>query len=155
MPARRRLDLARYRNWALAAVLVAVVVLVTVLAAKQRPRGPRPAVAFGAQVRQLGATRDLSYTNAWTATGGGREIAVYAGGERLNRRDGLFVILRRTRHRRQLARVVVRGSGSVTLLRPARPSTIAAAFGATLRFVTANGGTGMLALDSDRVLVNR
>jgi hypothetical protein len=105
-------------------------------------------------VPKVGATSRLIYTNGWTATSGAQTVAVYAGRERFNQRNGLFVILRATSGRRRAASVVVHGSGEVTLLRPATPASEQSAFTETLHFVTANGGTGTLNLSGDRVSVS-
>lgn len=143
----------RRNNWIVALVLVVTVIAVGLIAAK--PSGRRPRVAFGATVEQLGATSDLVYTNAWVATSGSRSVAVYAGSQRFNRRNGLFVIMRQRHQRQTLTRVVVHGSGAVTLLRPGRPATEDAAFQDTLHFVTASGTTGALDLSNDRVALAR
>ena len=149
----------RNRNWFLAGVLVLAVIVAGLLFGHGRRlsgAGGEPHVSFGSQVQQPGAASELVYTNGWVASSGPQSIAVYAGRQRSNPRNGLFVILRRRGggHQR-LADVVVRGSGIVTLLRPPAPATEQAAYGATLHFVTANGGTGTLALGGDRVALNR
>jgi hypothetical protein len=146
----------RYRSLVLAGVLVAVVVATGLLAGRSGPNKPgthRPRVSFGAQVEQLGATSDLVYTNGWVASSGTQAVGVYAGSQRFDRRNGLFVIMRQTGNssRQKLTRVIVHGSGAVTMLRPAPPATQDAAFQTTLHFVTANGGTGTLDLSNDKV----
>jgi hypothetical protein len=143
----------RNRNWVLAGVLVLAVIAAGVLAGhgKHAPgAGAQPQVSFGSQVQQLGATSDLVYTNGWVASGGTQAIAVYAGRQRFKRANGLFVVIRRTGGTEKITRVVVRASGALTLLRPARPASERAAFAETLHFVTANGGTGTLDLSGDR-----
>lgn len=148
----------RNRNWFLAGVLVLAVIAAGILAGHgRRSHGGtgQPHVSFGSQVEQLGATSELVYTNGWVASSGTQSIGVYAGGQRSKRQNGLFVIMRsRIRGRQKIARVVVAGSGAVTLLRPAPPATEQAAFSETLHFVTANGGTGTLALSGDRVALS-
>ena len=146
----------RGRNWVVAGVLVVVVIAAATLAGHSKPRGPRPRIAFGAKVEQLGATGDLVYTNAWVAGSGTQFIGVYAGSQMFNRQNGLFVILRQTRSAHQrISRVVVHGTGAVTLLRPAVPANEAAALTATLRFVTASGSSGTLDLSDDSVSLSR
>lgn len=143
----------RHRNWVVAGVLVVAVVAIGLIAGHGRQGGAdRPRVSFGSQVQKLGATSQLIYTNGWVAASGRQSIGVYAGRQSFNPRNGLFVIVRRAGggHQR-LADVVVRGSGSVTLLRPAPPLNERAALTATLHFVTANGATGTLDLSGDRV----
>ncbi len=146
----------RYR----AAIVMSVLVLVVVLAVtfgKGSKNGSGsggngiPKVAFGAQVRQLGATAQLTYTNGWVATAGAQTIAVYAGREAASPRNGLLVIVRRTGRHLSRTSVTVRGSGALTLLRPTPPASEQAAYSETLRFVTANGATGTLALNGDGV----
>ena len=146
----------RYR----AAIVMSVVVVVVVLAVtfgKHSKGGTGqaaagvPRISFGAQVRKPVASVTLSYTNGWTATAGSDVIGVYAGRQASNSRNGLLVILRRTGGHRKLTSVTVSGSGTLTLLRPAPAASEQAAFAETLRFVTANGSTGTLALSGDSV----
>jgi hypothetical protein len=151
--------LVRHRAWVvMAAVFVSAILAVALGKGTKngavRGGGDIPRVSFGSGVQKAGATSRLIYTNGWTATSGAEAIAVYAGRDRINQRNGLFVILRATAGRRRGATVVVRGSGSVTLLRPTTPDSEQAAFTATLHFVTANGGTGTLNLSGDRVSVS-
>jgi hypothetical protein len=152
----RLAQLARYRSSVIMGVIVVVVIVAVTVAGK---RGGGAAgnvrVTFGTRVQQLGATSDLVYTNGWVAGSGSQDIGVYAGSEASRRQDGLFLVLRRTRSGQKLTRVVVRGSGVVTLLRPSAPATESAAFNATLHFVTANGATGTLSLSNDRVALSR
>lgn len=146
--------LVRHRAWVVMGVVLIVVVLAVTVAPKkggQPTAAGRPRVAFGSQVQKLGATSQLVYTNGWEASSGQQSIRVYAGRQTLTPRNGLFVILRRTREGQRVANLVVHGSGSVTLLRPATPATEQQALTETLHFVTANGGTGTLDLSSDRV----
>lgn len=148
----------RHRNWVLAGVLVLAVIAAGVLAG--HGKGPnaggagQPRVSFGSQVQPLGATSDLVYTNGWVASLGTEAIGVYAGAQRSRRRDGLLVIMRNHASGQRIARLVVPGSGAVTLLRPARPTSEDAALQETLHFVTANGGTGTLELSGDRVALS-
>ncbi|HWE59055.1 MAG TPA: hypothetical protein VG228_05100 [Solirubrobacteraceae bacterium] len=148
--------IVRHRAWIVMAVVLAAAVLATTLG-KGTKRGfdrngtDAARVSFGSQVRQLGATSDLIYTNGWVATSGKQTIGVYAGGQRFNRRNGLFVIMRQSGGGPKIARIVVRGSGAVTLLRPAPAATEQAAFGETLHFVAGNGATGTLDLSGDRL----
>jgi hypothetical protein len=144
----------RYRPWVVMSVLLAVVIVAAVAARRGTGAGGgpgRPHVTFGARVQKLGATSKLVYTNGWVVTSGGQSIGVYAGSQAFNHNNGLFVILRQTRgaHPQRLTTVVVRGSGPVTLLRPATPESEQLAFTETLHFVTANGGTGTLDLSGD------
>jgi hypothetical protein len=139
-------QLARHRNWFVVGVLVVVIVVVVVIAGGSR--GPRPRVAFGAQVHPVSRST-LNYTNGWTASVKARMIGVYAGSQRLNPRNGLLVVARLTSGHRRLRSFVLHSSGSVTLLKPSAPKSETDAFGATLRFVTANGATGVLDLSDD------
>jgi hypothetical protein len=137
-------------------VVVIVVILATVLFGKGKNSAGSggagvPRVEFGAQVQKLGATGQLTYTNGWSATAGSDTVAVYAGREAQDSRTGLFVILRRTGRHQRLTSLIVHGSGSLTLLRPAPPVSEQAASTETLHFVTANGGTGTLSLSGDSV----
>lgn len=147
--------LVRHRAWVVMGVVLIVVVLAVTVAPKkgrQPTAAGRPHVVFGSQLQKLGATSQLVYTNGWEASSGQQSIGIYAGRQALAPRNGLFVILRRTREGHQrIANLVVRGSGSVTLLRPATPATEQQALTETLHFVTANGATGTLDLSSDRV----
>ena len=148
--------LVRYRAAVVMSVVVVVVVVATVLFGKGKNSAGGggagvPRVEFGAQVQRLGGTGRLTYTNGWSATAGGDTVAVYAGRETRDARNGLFVIVRRIGRHPKLTRVTVHGSGSVTLLRPASPVSEQAASAETLHFVTANGGTGTLSLSSDSV----
>lgn len=152
----------RYRAWIVMGVALVAVVVVGVLSGHGKGQKgaaiDRPRVSFGFQVRQPGGGSDLGglvYTNAWTVSSGAQTIGVYAGGQRSSRRNGLFVILRRSGHRQQRARIVVHGSGSLTLLRPAIPATEDAALVETLHFITASGGSGTLDLSSDSVKLSR
>ena len=147
-------SLTRHRSWFVAAALVVCVVVFSLLFGHSKHvGGDQPKVAFGAQVQQLGAASDLVYTNGWVATGGKHVIGVYAGSQRSNRRNGLFVILRQRGNGsdQKITRVVVPGSGAVTMLRPTEPATESAAFQTAIRFITANGGTGTLDLSSGKV----
>jgi hypothetical protein len=147
----------RDRNWLLAAALVVCVILASVIFGHSKPAGgDQPRVSFGARVEQPGATSDLVYTNAWVASSGTHSIGVYAGRQRVDPRNGLFVILRQTGNGsdRKLARVSVHGSGAVTMLRPTTPATEDAAFQTTIHFVTANGTTGTLDLGTDKVTLS-
>jgi hypothetical protein len=136
-------------------VVFVVVVLAVSLAPKktQTPTGAdRPRVVFGSQVQAPSATSRLIYTNGWKATSAQQSIGVFAGRQSASPRNGLFVILRQARNgHRRLVDVVVRGSGSVTLLRPTTPASEQQAFTETLHFITANGATGTLDLSGDSV----
>jgi hypothetical protein len=148
--------LARYRSSVIMAVIVVVVIVAALVAGKHGGSGAgNVKVTFGTRVQQLGAESDLVFTNGWVASSGGQDIGVYAGSDMSQRQDGLFLVLRRMRTGQKLTRVVVRGSGAVTLLRPAAPATESAAFGATLHFVTANGATGTLSLSNESVALSR
>jgi hypothetical protein len=148
--------LARYRSSVIMAVIVVVVIVTATVAGKRGGRATgNVKVTFGTRAQRLGATSDLVYTNGWVASSGSQDIGVYAGSDTSRRQNGLFLILRRMRTDQKLTRVVVRGSGAVTLLRPGAPATESAAFGATLHFVTANGATGTLSLSNDRVALSR
>lgn len=153
-------SLARHRAWIVMGVVLIVAVLAVTLGKRTRngtvhSGGGAPRVGFGPQVQKPGATSRLIYTNGWEATSAERRIGVYAGRESSSPRNGLLVILRQTHDgNRRLTSVVVRGSGAVTLLRPARPASEQQAFTETLHFVTADGATGTLDLSSDRVSVN-
>ncbi|HET9093805.1 MAG TPA: hypothetical protein VFN36_01870 [Solirubrobacteraceae bacterium] len=149
----------RHRGW-----LVALVVLcVAVLAAAVGRRRSAPLAAGGngpAQVRFGPGTplpptvRGLAYTNGWVvrADTGRQGVGVYAGSQTGHRGNGLLVIVRTdARGRRRSRAIVLRGSGPVMLLRPALPLTTAGAAGATLRFLTAAGRFGTLALATYRV----
>ena len=148
-------SLIRYRAWVVMGVVLIAVVAAGILAGHRKgPKGAgadRPHVSFGSQVRQPGATSDLVYTNGWVASSAAETIGVYAGGERSNRRNGLIVVRRQTGGSQRIRRVVVHGSGPVTLLRPAPPASERAALGETLHFVTGNGATGTLDLARDGV----
>lgn len=146
----------RHRAAIVMGVVVVVVVLATLLGKGSRNGGGQntagvPRVTFGAQVRRLAATGRLTYTNGWTATTGTETIGVYAGRDAANTRNGLLVIVRQSGGHRRLTNLSVRGSGALTLLRPPPPASEQAAFATTLRFITANGGTGTLALSGDSV----
>ncbi len=132
-----------HRSWVVAATLVVVIVLISLLAGRARTPGPAPVVQFGVQVRSP-ATSGLLATNGWSVASGAERVAVYAGSEASKRADGLLVIVRVSAHRRRSARVVIHGSGAVTLLRPSTPATVTAALHAQLRFITAAGATGIL-----------
>lgn len=155
---------ARHRAPLLAAVLVVVVVGLALVAGRRKPpvasghRVPaaRLAVAFGASVDQFGAAAQLALTNGWVVTSGAGVLAVYAGSERNDRKNGLIVILRRSHAgTRRLSVRPLRGTGPVTLLRPPAPVSYAAALGEKLRFVTASGQSGTLVLLSGRVVTGR
>ncbi len=139
----------RHRSWVVAATLVVVIVLFSLIAGRARTRGRPPVVQFGVQVRPPSAS-GLVYTNGWLVSGGAEQVAVYAGSEASNRADGLLLIVRVSAHRHRSARVVIRGSGAVTLLRPASPATVTAALHAQLRFITAAGATGILDVGDGR-----
>lgn len=149
-------SVVRYRAWIVMGVVLLVAVLGGSLAAgtksgSGRGGGGVPAVRFGSHVAPPGSSSQLSYTNGWVASSDRQSVGVYAGAQAAHRDNGLFVILRRSGDRLKRANVVVRGSGTVTLLRPASPANAQAALTETLHFVTANGATGTLDLSSDSV----
>lgn len=145
----------RGRNWVLAGVLVVAVIAAGLLAGHpKRDSGAQPRVAFGASVQPTSAAL-MNYVNGWTASDGSESIGVYAGSQRSHRRNGIFVIARLKGSHQRVKSLVVKGSGSLTLLRPARPDSEAAAYQGTLRFVTASGATGTLDLSSDSVTLSR
>jgi|SRR5579875_1727856 len=146
----------RYRSWIIALVLVAAVMLTAVLAG-HRDRGlvlGRPRVRFGAALQPPRADAGLRLTNGWSASAGRESVAVYAGSERAHPAVGLILIVRDTAGATSVRRVLLPGSGALTLLPPPPPTAEAAALAATLRFVTANGATGTLALTDDRATLN-
>lgn len=151
-------SLVRYRAWVvMGVVLIAVVVAVSLAGRGRGPKGAgadRPRVSFGSQVAQPRATGDLVYTNGWVVSSGAQSIGVYAGGQGSDRRNGLIFVKRQTAGSQRIARLIVHGSGAVTLLRPALPATERAAMGETLHFVTGNGATGTLDLNGDSVSVS-
>ncbi len=144
------------RNWVVAAVLVAAVVIVGLVFHGSKPTAGVgfPSVEFGPRVQPAASPALLDYTNGWVATAGIQAIGVYAGSDPSNRVDGLFVIVRTTHARQRTTRKLLRGSGAVTLLRPGSVKSEAAAYGATLRFVTASGNTGTLNLANNTVALN-
>jgi hypothetical protein len=146
----------RYRSLVVAGTLVVAVIAAGLLAGKHGggPSGASVHARFGPLVRLPGTTGDLVYTNGWAVTSGAQLLGVYVGSQRSHRGNGLFMILRQTRGRRYMSRVVIRGSGAVTLLRPAQPDTESAARSETLHFVTASGSTGTLGLSTDKVTLS-
>lgn len=148
------MTLARYRAWVLMAVVVAVAALAALLAGRHHAGFTAVRVRFGADIVRPAATGGLLYTNAWVASSARQSVGVYAGSQAATRGNGLFVIVRRSGDASRIRRVVVRGSGAVTLLRPAPPATAQAAATQTLRFVTASGATGTLQLSGDRVSIS-
>jgi hypothetical protein len=153
-------SLVRYRAWIIMAVACLVTVLAVALGGGTKHGGGAsgggvPSVSYGAQVAILGPARGRTYNNGWVVRSGRQALAVYAGAEASDPRNGQFVIVRRTGGHQRLALVVARGSGSLTLLRPAAPESEQAAFSATLHFITANGATGTLSLAGDSLSLSR
>jgi hypothetical protein len=144
----------RSRNWIVALVLVVAVVAVATLAGHSKPSdttGKRPVVAFGSRVGHTPSSATLRFTNGWSASSGAYSIAVYAGAQSTRARNGLLVIRRGRTGKEHLRSVVLPGAGAVTLLRPAPVQNETAAYNATLRFVTASGGTGTLNVADGKV----
>jgi hypothetical protein len=153
-------SLVRYRAWVIMAVACLVTVLAVTLGGGTKHGGGHsgggvPSVSYGAQVAILGPARGRTYNNGWVVRSGRQAIAVYAGTEPSDPHNGLFVIVRRTGAHQRVVLLVARGSGSVTLLRPAAPPSEQAAFSATLHFITANGGSGTLSLAANSLSVSR
>ncbi len=121
---------------------------------KQAQSARAPSVQFGPRVEPAASPSLLDYTNGWVATTGNQAIGVYAGSHASNHADGLFVIVRTNDDRQRTTQKLLHGSGAVTLLRPSLVTSQAAAQGATLRFVTANGNIGTLNLSSDTIRLN-
>ncbi len=149
----------RHRGWLVMLVVLCVAILAAAFGRRRSShlgtgRNEPAQVSFGPLDPRAPTVRGLAYTNGWTvAADTGREsVAVYAGSQAGHRANGLLVIVRTDALGRRTTRaVVLRGSGPVTLLRPAATLTTAAAAGATLRFLTAAGRFGTLALASYRV----
>ena len=141
------------RNWLVAAVMVAAVIVAGAIfhKSKQAESAQAPTVQFGPRVRPAASASLLDYTNSWVATSGGQAIGVYAGSLASNHTDGLFVIVRTSGDRSRTTQKLLHGSGAVTLLRPPLVKSQAAALSATLRFVAASGNTGTLNLSNDTV----
>lgn len=154
MPARDQPGPARYRNWVVSGVLIVVVIVAGIVAAGPKSSGPRPRVSFGAQVQPASGST-INHSNGWTAAIASRSIAVYAGSQKLAPRNGLLIVARIASGHRRLRTFVLHGSGAVTLLKPPAPKSEDDAFAATLRFVTANGATGVLDLSDDREALSR
>ncbi len=158
--------LARRRSLVLASVLVVAVIGAALLAGHSRPNKAapgKPNVSFGAHVQPPAGSNDrLPFTNGWIVGGATKSddsnaVAVYAASQPSNRQNGLLVIQRETGNGLQpwkTRTILVRGSGALTLLRPADFSTIQAAGQATLHFVTASGATGTLDLSTDKVTLS-
>ena len=147
------MDLRRLpHNVILATVLVMAVILTVLVAghSKTAQDSARPTVAFGPQVQPAEAA-PINFSNGWAASAGSMLVGVYAGVQRANHRNGVLVIARVSAGHRKLRTLVLRGSGTVTLLRPAPPVSETAAFSATLHLVTASGSTGTLDLSGDSV----
>ena len=144
------------RNWLVAAVLVCAVIVAGLISNISKPAqsGRVPSVRFGPTVKPAASPSVLDYVNGWVATTGNQAIGVYTGSHASHHTDGLFVIVRTENDRQRTTHKLLRGSGAVTLLRPSPVESQAAAQGATLRFVTANGHTGTLNLSSDTIRLN-
>lgn len=147
--------LLRNRYWILWSVVVVVVIGTALVAGKGSGRGggQRPRVAFGVNVRS-GSVSDINAVNGWVAADTTDSIGVYAGSQKSAGHNGMLVIERISGTREHLKTLVTRGTGSLTLLRPAVPDSERAAAAATLRFVTANGAIGALDLATDRVSID-
>lgn len=155
-----------YRGMIVGGVLVVVVIATALLAGHSGPYkggSAKPNVSFGAHVQPpAGSNGRLPFTNGWIAAGPTKSndsnaVAVYAASQPSNRQNGLLVIQRETGNGLQAWKtrtILLRGSGALTLLRPAQPGTESEAFSATLHFVTASGGTGTLDLSDDRVTLS-
>jgi hypothetical protein len=143
----------RGRNWLVAGLLLVVVIAAATLAghSKPRPHGRRPVVSFGAGVEQIPSSAILRYTDGWVASSGRRLIGVYAGAQSTRPTNGLLVIARFSGAQRHLQSVVMRGTGTVLLLKPSPPVDEDAAAHATLHFVTADGATGTLNVGTGKV----
>jgi hypothetical protein len=143
--------LIRHRNWVVSGVLVVAVMIVVAVAANPRGAAAGVGVRFGALLKAP-AGASINLTNAWIASSGSDQIAVYAGSQLQHPRNGLLIIMRRS-STQKLTRTprTLPGSGAVTLLRPPHFSSEQAAGTATLNFVTASGDTGTLDLSTDAV----
>jgi hypothetical protein len=151
MPAGLQEALVRHRNWVVMLVLVVVAVIVVVVAGHPKGNSGSVRVRFGASLQAPGRA-GINLTNAWIATTGSDQIAVYAGSQAQHPRNGLLIVVRTTNHHTgPRTPMTLSGSGALTLLRPQRFSSAEAAATATLRFITANGNTGTLDLSSGRV----
>jgi hypothetical protein len=158
--------MVRRRSLVVASVLVAAVIAAGLLAGRSGSNkgGPAPPrVSFGAHIQApAGSNGGLAFNNGWIASGATKSddsnaVAVYAASQPSNRQNGLLLIQRETGNGLRPWRtraITLRGSGALTLLRPADFNTIQAAGQATLHFVTASGGTGTLDLSTDKVTVS-
>ncbi len=146
----------RHRNWIVVALMVAAVITATLLLQKpaQNQSGAAPRTSFGATVAPPAYVGGLNATNGWVVVSRSQLIAVYAGSEAENHHNGRLVVVRRTGARRTVHSVAIRGSGAITLLRPAAVGSVSAAGNAQLRFVTAAGATGTIDLTTYRVSVH-
>lgn len=148
----------RHRGWLVMLVVLVVVILAVVLGRRsahhELATGQPAQTRFGPLVPLAPTVRGLAYTNGWmVAADTGRErLEVYAGSRAAHRDTGLLVIVRTdARGRRRTRTVMLRGSGPVMLVAPPAALTTTAAADATVRFLTASGRSGTLALASDRV----
>ncbi len=155
--------MVRHRNWILAAVLIIAVIAGAALGSRSSTSGGSGVagsqVHFGTRVAApAGSSSALRFSNGWIAKAGHEAIAVYAASAPASPQNGVFLVQRRSGGESAPWRtrtILVRGSGTLTLLRPPTPASESAALQTTLHFVTANGGTGTLDLSDDRVTVSR
>ena len=151
MPAGVQAALVRHRNWVVMLVLVLVAIIVVIVGGRSKGNSGSVRVRFGASLKAP-ARAAINLTNAWIATTGSDQIAVYAGSQARHPRNGLLIVVRTTNRRKgPRTPMTLSGSGALTLLRPPRFSSAQAAATATLRFITANGGTGTLDLSNGRL----
>ena len=151
MPDGVKATLIRHRNWVVMIVLVVAAILLAAIAGRHTQNSVSVRVRFGAAL-PAPARAGINLTNAWIATSGSDQTAVYAGSQTRHPRNGLLIVVRTTNRRKgPLTPMTLAGSGALTLLRPPRFSSAEAAATATLRFITANGNTGTLNLSSGRI----
>jgi hypothetical protein len=135
-------------------VLVIVVIIAALGTGKSRQSGGSATAAFGTQFEQTPSAPGLDFINGWVVSSATDDIAVYAGSQTSDSTNGLLVVVRTSSGKQRSHNVVLRGSGPVTLLRPATPSAESAAAHETIRFVTASGSLGKLDLANDKVFLN-
>ncbi len=135
------------RGLGVSLALVIIVVATGLIAGKSKApvQGAPTLISFGSKVK-LPAGSQLDFTNGWVAANSANGIGVYAGSESGNRNNGRLLVVRSQGQKLKFHPVVLRGSGAVMLLKPARPASESAALGESVRFVTANGGMGTLNL---------
>jgi hypothetical protein len=135
-------------------VLVVVVIVAALGTGKSRQSGGSATVAFGTHLEQNPPAPELDFINGWVVSSATDDIAVYAGSQTSDSTNGLLVIDRTSNGKQKSHKVVLRGSGPVTLLRPPAPSAESAGARETIRFVTASGSLGKLDLANDKVFLN-